>query len=447
MKHIPEEIILKELLNTIHTPEYDIMASIRGQVTSSHKPFNYKSVIYSAIVLLLTFVLTIGAAAAVIPSFNDLLAAISPEIASRLQYINASSMYNGIKMEVMAALNDDEMAVIYIKMQDLEGNRLSQDLDLYNYSFSGGRMFNSQVVHYDEVSGTAILRLQLNGGEELNGRLMRFRVRSFLTNKKSFEGIDTGISLKSLMGAEAPETINLNMNNIPGGGGDLYQEYKDRGTIVVLKPKEAGVGLPDLNFVEISNIGLIENRLHIQARWTGGGIDDHGYFYLVDAAGKPLETSSGSILFGIDQEGSTTYGREFQENIIDVTDINLEEVRLMGYFVTNEKYIEGNWRVSFKMVSQNQQITRECSLQLKDLLIDTIALSPLGITLTGKGSAAEVGNIDIRANTYDGEEVYFDAIRTLNDAEKIIVKFSSSLPVDIDAIKSVEINGNEISLD
>jgi hypothetical protein len=61
-------------------------------------------------------------------------------------------------MNVVAAMNDDEMAVIYVTMQDLTGNRIDESLDIYDYSLSSAHIFNSQLVHYDKATKTATLR-------------------------------------------------------------------------------------------------------------------------------------------------------------------------------------------------------------------------------------------------------------------------------------------------
>lgn len=42
-------------------------------------------------------------------------------------------------MEVVAAMSDQEMTVIYVTMQDLIDNRIDETIDLYDsYSLAGG---------------------------------------------------------------------------------------------------------------------------------------------------------------------------------------------------------------------------------------------------------------------------------------------------------------------
>ena len=123
-----------------------------------------------------------------------------------LQPIEISSESDGIKMEVVAAMNDNEMAVIYVTLQDLTSNRIDETLDLYDYSLTGAHMFNSRIVDYDEKN-TATLRIQGNGGESLTDRKMNFRITSFLSDKQTFEvAVDANLSEIT---SKPPQTFDL----------------------------------------------------------------------------------------------------------------------------------------------------------------------------------------------------------------------------------------------
>src|SRR5699024_5692890 len=116
---------------------------------------NKKQPLKIAMVTCICIMLSVGVLAATVPSFNEIVSIVSSDIASILQPIEMTSEDNGIKMEVVAAYNDDEMAVIYITMQDLTGDRIDESLDLYNYTLSEGALFNSQIIGYDEETKTA----------------------------------------------------------------------------------------------------------------------------------------------------------------------------------------------------------------------------------------------------------------------------------------------------
>jgi hypothetical protein len=322
-------------------------------------------------------VLSAGVGAARIPSINNLVANVSPEIALMLQPIEVSDEYDGIKMDVIAAMNDNEMAVIYVTLQDLTGNRIDETLDLYDYSISGAQMFNSQIVDYDETTNTATLRIQGNGGKSLNGKKVNFRIASFLSDKQKYNvAVNTNLSeIKS----KPPQTVPLEMNDVPGGGGKLYQKLKDQGTVQVLKPNENEISLPEIKFLHISNIGIIDNRLHIQVRWNKDNIDDHGYFYFDDNLGNEILPSS--INFGTDEAGHTNYGNEYTDYIYDKDRVDFEGQKLLGNFVSNGKYTTGKWNTIFKMESVQDEINRKMNKNFGTWSSNSISVSPLGVTL------------------------------------------------------------------
>jgi hypothetical protein len=129
-----------------------------------------------------------------------------------LQPIEIISESDGIKMEVVAAMNDIEMAVIYVTLQDITGGRIDETLDLYDYSISGAQMFNSQIVDYDEITNTATLRIQRNGGKNLNNRKVNFHIRSFLSDKQTYK-FAVNASLSEIT-SNPPQTVPLKMSNV-----------------------------------------------------------------------------------------------------------------------------------------------------------------------------------------------------------------------------------------
>ncbi|WP_313798914.1 hypothetical protein [Cytobacillus sp.] len=385
-------------------------------------------------------VFSAGVGAARIPSFNNLVAFVSPEIALMLQPIEISSESDGIKMEVVAAMNDNEMAVIYVTLQDFTGNRIDETLDLYDYSLTGAHMFNSRIVDYDGKTNTATLRIQGNGGESLNDRKMNFRMTSFLSEKQTFEvEVDANLSETT---SKPPQTVPLDMNNIPGGGGKLYQKLEDQGIVQVLKPNETDISLPGIEFMHISNIGIIDHRLHIQTRWNKEIVDGHGYFYFVDDTDNEIHPTS--VNFGIDEEGHTNYGDEYTEYIFDIESIDFNEQELLGHFVSNGKFITGDWNTTFKMQSVQAEMNSDLNENFGTWNSKSVSISPLGVTLYGNGIFNDSIEMDVRAKMTDGSVQILDSMTSFSEDKQVKVKFIPSLPLDVSKVKSIYINDKEI---
>lgn len=394
----------------------------------------------------LFLIFSVGVGAATIPSLNNLLSIVNPQIALFLQPINVSSEDKGIKMKVVGAMNDDEMAVIYVTMQDLKGNRIDETLDIYDYSLTDGHMFNSQIVDYDETTNTATLRIQANGGKELNNKKISFRINSFLSHKQTFNEVKVNANLIEVKN-NTPQTISLDNNNISGWGGEIFKELKEQDKIQVLKPDETEIFLPKIEFMHISNLGFIGDYLHIQTKWSEDNIDDHGNFYLIDNFGDKTYTSnSSSIYFEIDKLGKTNGGNRYIEYIFDVDDLDISDLNLMGDFVSNGNYTTGNWNTTFKIQSVSEEKNLDFSKDFGLWSVNSITVSPLGVTLNGNGEIDHSNKIAVSAYMNDGSVQHLDSMTSFNENGKVKVKFLSSLPLDISNVEKIDIDGTEIDI-
>ncbi len=446
MKYDYDEMIIKNALNSIYTPEYDIISEVEKEIQKKKSTGNFKRYVSVGLVVCLCLMLSIGAMAATIPSFKNLLSIVSPDFALLLQPIEIACEDNGIKMEVVGAMNDDEMAVIYITMKDLVGDRIDETLDIYDYRLTGTHIFNCQMVHFDETTKTATLRMQANGGKKLNGKKVSFQVESFLSDLLEFDKVRTGINLSDVKEVKDSRTIPLyTSSNISGGGGDLFDELQSQGTIRILAPDQKKITLPQIDFAYISNIGFIDGRLHVQTKWIGEGIDDHGDLYLVDSAGNIICTDSANIYFGIDKSGNSKWGRDYVEYIFDVSNINLDDLKLMGNFVSHGNYITGNWKTTFKIQSVGEELQADCNIKCDTLNINNIKVSPLGITLAGRGEINKSMTIPISVKMTDGSVQEFESGMCYSGNGKVKLKYISALPLDTSGIEAVVVNGISIN--
>lgn len=434
---------VKQELEKIEIPkELHDRAKLGVMEAKSEKPKSKLKKFVIPLVASISIMFSAGVGAAYIPSFNNLLAYVSPEIALLLQPVNSSSESNGVNMEVVAAMNDDEMAVIYVTMQDLTGDRIDETLDLYDYSVSGVHMNNSQIVGFDETSNTATLRIQANGGKELDGSKVNFRIQSFLSDKQTFD-VKVNANLPEII-SNTPQTIPLDMNNISGVGGDLLQQLEKQNVIQVLKPNESTIQLPGIDFMNITNIGVIDERLHIQVQWTGDDMDPHGFFYFVDDLGNEIHPSN--IYFGIDDSGQTKYGKEYTEYMFEMDRIDVEEQELLGDFVSNGNHIEGDWNTTFKLQSVGEELTTDFNKDFGTWTSNIVSVSPLGVTLYGDGELNDSINIDVSVGMNDGSVQTLDSMTSFNGNEGNIVKFLSPIPLDLSKVETININGTEIVL-
>ena len=184
----------------------------------------------------------------------------------------------------------------------------------------------------------------------------------------------------------------------------------------------------------------------MQTKWIGDGIDDHGDIYLVDSTGNTICMDVANIYFGIDKSGKSKYGRDYVEYIFDVSDLNLDDLRIMGNFVSHGNYITGNWKATFKIQSVGEELQADCSIKYDTLNINNIRVSPLGITLTGRGEFNKPITVPVSIKMADNGIWEMGAGICYSDSGKIRFKYVSALPLNVTEIESVVVNGIGVNL-
>lgn len=403
----------------------------------SFAPLKRLSPAVIAAVLVVCLAVTTALAVAV-SNFIKLSSIVSPQTAEHLQPIEISTEYNGIKIEVIAALNDDEMAIVYLAVQDLTDNRIDKYIHLYNYDISGASGFTHEVVDYDETTKTAIIRMTATGGQDLNGKNVSLSVSSFLTGRKELDNFDTNINLEDITPAANTIKHDIRQSGSSSGGNDaLFETMHAQGETDILALDEMNITLPNVGFAYISNIGIIDDKLHVQVKWTKKGfevanMDDHGSFALVDNNNKTL------LPIGIGFVKDDYYYSEF---IFDIAPQTLANYKLVGeYFTTNGDYIEGDWKVDFKISSVKSTIKADCNIDIDGIKISNVSISPLGITLFVNGKKVDNSDVEISIPTLGSVGEKFSKFTDFSYNKKFVIKYISSEPLDIENIKTIYIN-------
>ncbi len=385
-------------------------------------------------VICLCILISIPIMATFIPYFNDLLQIVNPSIGARLQPVEQYSEDNGIRMSVIAAMNDDDTAVIYLALQDLTEDRIDRSVDLYDYFVRGANVFTHELVNYDEATRTATIRMMAGGGRELDGKKLTVQLNSFLSKKTYYDGVTFPVALAEAT-EEAPETMPS--GRINGGGGDGIREIMDNEDYPVLKPKGEKCAFNDeLDFVWISGMGYVDGMLHIQIQWAES-VDNHGYIYLLGDDGKVQPYAT--LNFNLD-------GVKYSEEVFDIPPEELQKYTLAGYFVREGCYVEGDWNVSFEVKAvDSARITAE-NLDINGLHIDSLQISPMGANLSGISS--DFSDILVEVINKDGTKVscntmlaYQGIPYAANEKGEFTVKNFFELPLDLNSVKEVKING------
>lgn len=316
-----------------------------ADITPNRRKNSLKKWCAIAACLCLVISLAVPAMAATIPAFYDMLYAISPATAQFFKPVQRSCEDNGIRMEVMAAYIHEDTAEIYISMQDLDGTRLDETVDLFD-SYHINTPFDCTghcgLSSYDPETQTATFLIAIEQWNEQSiiGDKLTFSVHEFLSNKKYYEGIIDSVNLDNI------ELNTLTQTVYPRGysGVDLFDEYMSssaREDLEVLKP--VGSIASPISGVTLTGIGYVDGYLHVQMYYEDIlKTDNHGSVALHNSETNEVITCNGSISFFDDaKEGS------YEDYIFNIAADALEDYMLYGNFVTSSGTVEGNWSVTF----------------------------------------------------------------------------------------------------
>ncbi|MCC8356995.1 MAG: hypothetical protein LJU34_03960 [Oscillospiraceae bacterium] len=335
---------LKEYVGQIKMSE-DMKARIIRSVEEKQKkrgrfvPVRRRA-LAAAVAAALCLALSVPALAATVEPVYRLLYHVSPEAAQLFQPVRLSDEYDGIRLEVVSAQIQGDTAMVYVTLQDLTGDRVDETTDLFD-SYDLNTPFDCagccELMGYDEETKTVSFLITMTNlaGEAMEGDKVTFSLRRFLSRKTAYEDMEIPVTLSDVSEAESTKEITDH-----SGWGSDYEE----GAVTVLCADVLTVDFSVTGFK--TGLGYIEGKLHIQLA-VGNALeyDNHGYVYLVDAAGNIIEAEAGYSFF---EEGDG--GREdYCEFVFSVTPEELADCRLYGSFWTSALLTEGSWKVTFSL--------------------------------------------------------------------------------------------------
>lgn len=422
--------------------KYKTIITIKNKYNNKYIKKNkilYNKLIITIIICVLLSVPVIGA---VISYFDILMDSnfITYEEKQILTPLELSSESNGIKMTLIASLSDNNTNIMYIALQDLIQERIDESIDLYNFSVSGYNTFNSQLLHYNKDTKTAIIKILANGGKNnIFNKNVKLTISSFLSNKKTYEDVLIDLNIDEIKNLES---VPMDMNYFSGGGGSYIDEFKEKSKINIIKHNSEKKPISsDIDFVYITGFGYIDNMLHIQTYWNKS-IDNHGFIYLKDKYNNKINATN--ISFDFDENGNIVYGNNYHEFIYKINKEDLKNYKIYGTFVKSDEYTEGNWNVKFNINSVDKAKFIKKNLIVDNIKIDKLILSPLGIQITGKEN--NIKNFNIKIVTDKNNIINFDSVFSYFDLDVFNSKYMSSEPINIDNIKEIIINNTSIPL-
>ncbi len=311
----------------------------------------------SGFIMIFALILVLGMAtalAAFSEDVNQLLYRIWPQAAQALKSVNLSCESQGIRMEVVSATLNGSEALVTLTMQDLEGSRVDETMDLFDsailqlpYDGSGTCIQTG----YDPETKTASFAVYMEFDMDkcpAESDKVSFRVNRFLSGKK-----EQTADLTPLIPGKITEAESMPVPAIRGMAGSPASDGKDAAAekarnLLVLNTNHS-LEIPVVDGVTLTGIGIVDGALHVQIRYTDiHHTDNHGFLTLSDKNGNAYEES-----MKMQELGSVSwYGENddsWEEYIFDDYPEDLSQIVLRGSFTTADPAVEGDWHVTFPL--------------------------------------------------------------------------------------------------
>ncbi|MCR6513347.1 hypothetical protein M4I33_00440 [Clostridium sp. LY3-2] len=437
MKLDNDEKIIFEALNSIKIKDNNLKYNVHNKLNKK-KPLFFPKRIAFAIVILLSFTISIPVLANSSSSFNNLINFVEDKFLSLFNPLEIKKEDNNIKLEVVSGVKDNDTAIIYITLQDLNGNRIDENLDLNDsLKIKGLDSFTSELSYFDKETQTATLKIQ-GTGNSLSDNLS-LSLSSFLSGKVEESSVLDKNTFLELIKTK-PSTVKLNPKEMLGTSGDIGNFE----SIDVLNKGTLNHKFKDIPNMTITNIGIINNSLHIQTKWNKEKHNNHGYLYLTNNKDETLKLNSSNISLSFNEYGDAIQGNDYVEFIYDLEEFDPTKLNLNAYSSYNENLIEGNWNLKFKLepLTFKKEISPNLNTDLG--LIKDIKISPIGIFIL---TESKFSNLDsIKLEMIDGSIITLTKKVVKEDSNTTYHKFFSSSPLDENNIKHIFIHNQKFNI-
>ncbi len=391
------------------------------------------------------------------PALSAKLSQLSQQTLRYLSPVSAQCESNGISMEVLASMQDDDTVVCYISFTDVtDQKRLDDTLEICDISIDG-----EPTVIYGEPTlqddGSVVLRVQgqRNPMQAVDGKVS-LSLNGILTGEESVDFQDTGSTVGEIRNQNpAPAMAGMvpiytAYNSVADGSLSTLMEQDQ---MQVLKPvvQYTDARVP---FLEFQNGGIINGALHLLAKRDPERWYDTCKFMLYDAAGQMVPADSAEFGVGEKLEERNSYSRHNTTAVEYVLSIpeGMDPDTLSLYYATNtyKTYIEGNWDVTFAVPDEKYPVIHAvCNQDMNPWTLQSVDVSPFGVECMGTGLLKEQSTMpDVCLYLQDGSRIeeFSSSITTVQMGmdgapDEISIKTYLDEPLDLRQVEEIQVGG------
>lgn len=422
--------------------------------------------------VLVCAVLTITAAAAVVPSVWEALLGRLGAFAPYAQTIEGAVCSDqGIEIQVLGSLSDDLEGRVYLAVRDVDGDRLDQCLTLKGRLETGEQRGpvegasepsigivgsgSFDLLSYDPDTRTALFSASVFYGDTARPTGdARLSLTEMTTQEGTMYGYAscaavTGEVLESLPAGEGAKVIYEPSDSF----GCTYPDPMLPSPAVVLAPEQTPIPFEGTEDMWISSMGFASDGcFHIRLGFAEGVLPEEGSFltnlFLLGDTGDWCWTYQQTLVDG---------GLDVLFPLLHVEDLELIrrcESRSYGLYTRRGTVIQGAWTMEFQMEHHPSLVLDEVG-EVAGRQVRQVTVSPLSVTMHSNDPGG-FHSAALYAVNRDGSKVaaqpgigrYWNA--GADTGETVWESFNTwsfDRPIDLEEVAALELEGERIEVD
>jgi hypothetical protein len=404
-------------------------------------------------------VVTATGVLAAVPGLADKLSMLSRQTIDFLKPIEQVDEKSGIRMEVIAAMNDGDTAVIYLSLKDVSGqNRLDDTTSLSGFSVTGLTSSGSDNVTC-RPDGTVIVRITGQSDEaNLDGKKVTLNLDTLLSRETMQNDVDTGYTVADVLAGNPKPAlagkINPESYSLYGDFDSPLGRLLESGSVQTLK---ASYHYTDkrVPWMQVLNAGVLDGNLHILTQRDTACWYDTLWLQLADDAGEAYDSGVATVdVSDPVQAGKSPWSKVAaqQEQILALPEgVSKGDMHILYSASTYDTYIDDSWETTFTLQQNTPSITASCTEDVGTWQLEKMTASSIGVTLNGVGEVLETSidpqvTVTLKDGTKADCSFSMQAVTYDQNGEngQVVSKYLFTEPQQTDQIASVAVNGTVV---
>ena len=426
----------------------------------------------AAAAIAMSVVLVVTATAAALGGFDWFIEKFNPSFSKIVEPVEVSCEDQGIHMEVIGAQKYDNMAIVYLSLQDISGqNRLTEHTDFrdgFNVTMNSrtqkitgqrdeviaGVSWKQKLVFFNEDTNTAYYEFNITADSDSPlADPLELNCSHIYFDQRAYEDEPISISLSDL---DKVKVTPIQEGHI-WGGTNLPEDCSD--LTKALTPDYYAAMPHGEDDQWVSNIGIVDGKLHVQIGKIFGkefGSSDATLSLmnqdseLIGADYELVFLGDGDYhLLNLEENDYADAVYKYEEAVFTV---NVEDLHDYTLCFTGSVYsgVEGRWKVTTNL----NETSRQMRIWTNDILVEGylfkhMTLSPLGLQVVGsyEGEKCMASEMSLEVETTDSIIPLNGGGGSYNAKEQTFnLHWNTKTPLDVDKVTAVIINGTRIPM-